>query len=355
MSVPAAFKAATLGGVGEKHIVGPRSLAPLEPGEVAIKVTATAINPVDWKIRDTGFFIESWPTIIGSDAAGEVAALGPGVSGLAVGNRVFFEGILGQSESCTFQQYCKMPADLLCKTPSSIADEQAAGIALANVAAVVSLYDKSGRGLPAPWNDGGDKAGEGRALVILGGATSVGQYAIQWARLSGYERIVTTASPKHRTHLTSLGAHEVLDRHHATPEAISKVLGGVPLDVVLDGPSIKETQVQAVEVVRATGSRDRQVITLSAIDDDVKMFSETGEIPVPVRLVMGVAWDPKLAYLSKPMVKHLGGEDGLVAKGVIAPNRVSVVAGGLAGLEEAMERVKTGVSGEKIVIRPWDE
>lgn len=354
MSAPTTFNAAVLKSAGERLVVGPRSLPSLRPDEVAIKVTATAINPVDWKLRESGWFIKTWPTVLGSDAAGEIVALGIAVSGLAVGDRVFFQGILGQEDSCTFQQYCKMPADLVSKTPSGVSDEKAAGIVLTAIAVVTGFYDKSGRGIPAPWDKDGDKAGKGKAVVILGGATSVGQHAIQFARLSGYDRIVTTASAKHRDNLTDMGAHEVLDRHTAKPEDFVKALGGVPLDFVFDAPALKETQEQGVEVVRAAEARDSLVVTTYVVDDEVQKLGDTGDIKVPVRMILGIGADPNLTYLSKPLAKHLGGEDGWVAKGSVRSNRVRVVEGGLEGLDRALEMLKEGVSGEKLVIRPHD-
>lgn len=145
MSVPPTFKAATFAAPGAPHIIADVSLPALDSGEVAIKVTASAINPVDWKVRENGVFLPGYPAMLGSDAAGEIAALGPDVEGLEVGTKVFFQGIIGKYESSTFQQYTKMPAVLVSKTPSNISDDQAAGVHLGTVAAVASLYDKSVR------------------------------------------------------------------------------------------------------------------------------------------------------------------------------------------------------------------
>lgn len=145
MSVPPTFKAATFAAPGARHIIADVSLPALKSGEVAIKITASAINPVDWKVRENGVFLPGYPAILGSDAAGEIAALGPDVEGFKVGTRVFFQGVIGKYESSTFQQYTKMPAVLVSKTPSNITDDQAAGVHLGTVAAVASLYDKSVR------------------------------------------------------------------------------------------------------------------------------------------------------------------------------------------------------------------
>ncbi len=117
MSLPSSFKAAVVPEAGAQHKVVDRSLAPLAADEVAVKVTATAINPVDWKMRDYRIFIASYPTVLGSDAAGEIVAVGSSVTSHSVGERVFFQGIIGQIDSSTFQQYVKIPASLVAKTP----------------------------------------------------------------------------------------------------------------------------------------------------------------------------------------------------------------------------------------------
>ena len=58
------------------------------PGQILVKVEATALNPVDWKIQVHGAFVEEFPAILGSDAAGIVEELGEGVVGFAKGDRV---------------------------------------------------------------------------------------------------------------------------------------------------------------------------------------------------------------------------------------------------------------------------
>lgn len=354
------FKAAIVHEVGAKNSIVERSLAPLEPGEVAVKVTATAINPVDWKIRDYGWFVESFPTILGSDAAGKIVAVSSDMTGsaapLKIGDRVMFQGIIGKDDASTFQQYARIPAALVSKTPDNISDEQAAGIHLATMVAVVALYDKSGQGLPAPWDKehGGDSAGKGKAVVIIGGASSVGQYAIQFARLSGYDRIVTNANPMHCEWLSSLGADVVLDRSKARPEDFHAALDGRPLDFVLDTIAAEETGFLGIDILRAAGAKGAKVVVVLAPTANTMAYSQAHEPKVDVVYVLGVGSLPHLRYLSEATAKHLGGEDGLLATGRIVPNRVMLVDGGLQSVDEALERNKTGISGQKLVIRPWD-
>ena len=60
------------------------------PGELLVRVEATALNPIDWKVQATEYakYAPDYPAFLGSDAAGVVAAVGEGVSSFAVGDRV---------------------------------------------------------------------------------------------------------------------------------------------------------------------------------------------------------------------------------------------------------------------------
>ncbi|CBF80320.1 hypothetical protein AN8330.2 [Aspergillus nidulans FGSC A4] len=352
MSVPSSFRAALLHEKSPEHTIAERSLGPLGSDEVAIKVTATAINPVDWKIRDYSVFLTSYPAVLGSDAAGEVVAVGDSVQNLAVGDRVFFQGIIRNYDASTFQQYCKMPAELVGKTPKAISDQQAAGISLATIAGITGLYDKTGRGLaPPPWEQGGDRAGSGNALVVLGGSSSVGQYVIQLARLSGYDRIVTNSSLTHEAHLKELGAHVVLDRKQAGPQDFVAALNGLPLDFVFDAISNADTQKLGVEILNSAGI-ESQVVVVQAVNSEAKELGASKSLKIDVRQVLGLGSSPDLRYLSVPLMKSLGGEDGWLATGKFTPNRPVIVEGGLGKIDEALDKNRAGVSGEKVVILP---
>lgn len=355
MGVPATFKAAVVPEPGAQHVVQDRSLPPLEAGEVAIKVTATAINPVDWKIRDYKVFIKDYPAVLGSDAAGEIAAVGSSVTDFKEGDRVFFQGIIGKYDSSTFQQYVKMPAELVAKTPKSISDDQAGGISLATVAVVTAFYDKSGHGLTAPWAEGGEQAGKGKGIVILGGSSSVGQYAVQLAKISGFDKIVTNASARHLDHIKALGADVVLDRSTQNSEEDFKAaLGCLPLAFVFDAISEKDTQVLGVKLLAATKTENSHVVTVQGANAEASELGQSLEPKAAIKQVLGLGSAPHLRHLSEPMCKALGGEDGYVAKGRLVPNRPLVVSGGLASIEEALSKNKKGVSGEKVIIRPFD-
>lgn len=343
---------------GAKAVVKERSTPSLEHGEVLIRVTTTAINPVDWKLRELGLTIKEWPAILGSDAAGEIAEVGAGVEGFSEGDRVFWQGRLGYYDYSTFQQYTKMPAELVARTPKNISDDQAGGIYLATIAALTAIYDGAGRELrPMLWEEGGDKAGEGKAIVILGGSSSVGQYAIQLARLAGFSRIITNSSASHIDHLKDLGATTVLDRgSKPSAEDFAQEIGDLPLDMVFDTISEAETQLQGVEILQAAKKVTTSVVVhLHPGQDGPEALEQAKKEPkVQIKSVFGAGAAPHLRYISEPSTKYLGGEDGVIARGLYQPNRSEVVPGGLNGLEDAMEKNKKGVSGVKIVIRPHE-
>lgn len=354
MSLPSTFQGAEVPEPKAQLSIAQRSLSDLKPNEVAVKVTATAINPVDYKIRDYAVFIQKYPAVLGSDAAGVVAAVGSEVKDLQVGERVFFQGIIGNYESSTFQQYCKMPAELLSKTPDNISDDEAAGIMLATVAVTTAFYSESGHSMTPPWQEGGQSVGKGKSLVIIGGASSVGQYAIQMARLSGLERIVTNASSSNHEFLKKIGAHVVLDRSESTPDALLEATGGLPFEFVFDAISSPATQKLAVQVLQKAKVSGGHVVIVQQPDPEAKALGQSEEPHIEIKPVMGLGSSPQLRHLSEPLAKSLGGPNGYIAQGLFTPNRPHVVSGGLAGLEEAFALSKSGVSGKKLVIRPHE-
>lgn len=359
MTIPSTFQGCELRTPKAKLSLVQHSLPPLEPNEVGIKITATAINPVDYKMRDYDAFLKEYPAVLGSDAAGIVVAVGSNVKEFQVGDRVFFQGIIGKNESSTFQQYCKMPAELVSKTPANISDEEAAGIMLATVAVMTAFYAEQGHGLTPPWEEGGRRVGEGKSIVIIGGASSVGQYAIQMARLSGYDRIVTNASSNNHEFLKKIGAHVVLDRSTSTPDAFFEALGGLPLDFVFDAISASSTQQLGIQILRKAKVPGSHLVIVHVVvpdvpDPEAKALGQSEKPRIEIKQILGLGSSPALRHLSEPLAKFLGGPDGYIAQGLFTPNRPHVVPGGLSAIEEALALNKSGVSGKKVVIRPQD-
>ncbi|KAG9184988.1 hypothetical protein G6011_11818 [Alternaria panax] len=203
--------------------------------DVDIKVTATAIDPVNHKMRDHDAFIREYPVILGSDAAGIMVAIDPDVNKLQV--------ILQDA------------AELVSKNLAKTSDEEALGIMLATKIVVTAFY-ADGHGTTPPWEEGRQHVGRGKSVIITGGASSIEQYAIQLAHLSGYKRIFTNASSNNHDFLRKIGAHLVLDRSASTPAALFKAKDEAPLNFVfnaISAPSIQKLSIQILQKAKVPG------------------------------------------------------------------------------------------------------
>ncbi|KXJ86505.1 chaperonin 10-like protein [Microdochium bolleyi] len=356
MSLPKSFKAAVLTGADAPIEVRDREpeTAELQPEEVAVKISATAINPVDWKLRDypSILFGDKLPAILGTDAAGTISAKGSAVTTFNVGDRVFFQGHLGKFDTASFQEYARTDAAVVGHLPSNISDEEGAGVSLAAITGAIGWYHAVGRGLAAPWED--KNAGKGKAIIVLGGSASVGQYTVQFARLSGYSKIVTNASSAHKEHLQKLGAHAVLDRktQNSAADFIDAIGEGVELDGVFDTIGTVETQSLAVEILQkaksVTSSGAVVVCTHYAEAKAVELGKKEGERQVEIKGILAVGPAKEYRNVSEPFYVHVS---KWLESGEFVPNKPLVIEGGVNGIEEALKKQKAGVSGAKVVVK----
>ncbi|EGN98743.1 hypothetical protein SERLA73DRAFT_181366 [Serpula lacrymans var. lacrymans S7.3] len=333
-----------------KFVVSPRDIPKPGNGEVLLKIHATALNPVDYKIQQHGIFVEKYPAILGADAAGVVEAIGDGVHTFVKGDRIFAHGLL-ENDKATFQQFNITVADFAAKIPATLSYEQAASIPLGFDTASTGLYGKSnGAGIIPPWEAEAKGLYAGKPIVILGGSSSVGSYAIQLARLSGFSPIITTASPQHKTYLQSLGATHILDRHLSPSELVdsgNKIiqLSKADLHVVYDAISIKETQQIGWELL-SSERPGKLILTLPPVvekkENDKREAIST----------YGSPHAPQNRELSKGAWKQL---EVWVDNGEIQPNNIDVLPNGLEGIIGGLERLKQGeVSGTKLIAHPQE-
>lgn len=273
-----------------------------------------------------------------------------------IGDRVFFQGLIGNVDRSTFQQYVTIPAPLLSRTPANVTDDEAAGISLASVAAWTGLYSAGGLAIsPAPWDEGGSTAGAGRALVVLGGSSSVGQYAIQLAHLSGF-RVVTAASLPHAEWLKKIGAAVVLDRRTASAADFVAALDGKPLAAISDSISLDDTFALAVEIAQtySAASKSTEVIGVAGVlppSEAIQAKAAAAQPKVALKPIVGISHSPELRPLGEKFAKAV---TGWLDRGEYFPNRPEVTPGGLNGVPAALEKNKQGVSGVKVVIRPQE-
>ncbi|KAH9830269.1 chaperonin 10-like protein [Rhodofomes roseus] len=328
------------------------------PGRLLIKVRAVALNPVDWKIQKNGILYHEFPAIAGSDIAGTVEEVGEGVQGFALGDRVIEQGAFTIPTS-GFQQYAVANPAVTAKIPDGLSFEQGATIPVGLITAALGLYtrglppgkelDHGSAGLQAPWEEGGRGKYTGKPFFVFGAASSVGQFVVQLARLSGFSPIIATASPHNADFLRSLGVTHVLDRKLSLEQLRAEIakITKEPLDVIYDAVSLPETQLAAYELLEPGGTL--VLVLYSAIPAE-KLASEPKKRVVKA---YGQANFPQenLA-VAAVLYKHL---TAWLEEGAIKPNRVEVLPGGLEGIPEGLERLRTDrVSGVKLVARPQE-
>ncbi|KAI0080914.1 GroES-like protein [Panus rudis PR-1116 ss-1] len=345
MSVPDKQKALFLLKKQGDWAVQPTEVYTPGPGELLVRLEAIALNPVDWKIREYGVYVEHYPAILGSDAAGVVAKVGEGVTSFAVGDKVLFQGFFVDNRRATFQQYSVVPAEITAKVPSNLTFDQAASIPLGLATSFIALYgsgwERGGAQLPAPWSPEGQGKFAGHPIVIFGGSSSVGSYVIQAARLSGFSPIITTVSPHNNDLVKSLGATHTIDRHLSPSEIVAEVkkITSEPVKYIYDAVSLPDTQKAAVDILAPGGTLLLVLAKAVDVPAGTKVISTFGTVQAPQNREFGVE-------LYKNLTK-------LFESGLIKPNVVEVLPNGLAGIPEGLERMKNNkVSAVKLVARP---
>ena len=208
-------------------------------GELLIKNYAVAMNPVDWKMQDMGYFIDKYPAVLGCDLAGEVAVVGEGVTDFKVGQRVLAHPLGLQTKKMSdgpFQNYTTVLAAAAAPLPDDMSFEAASALPLSLSTAAHGLYGKEYLHLPLPSNN---PKKTGRILLVWGGSSSVGAAAIQLATASGLE-VITTASKKNFDFVKGLGAVEVFD--YSSPGVVGDIMAYVKGNdfVAYDGNSITQ-------------------------------------------------------------------------------------------------------------------
>ncbi|QRW25438.1 Zinc-binding dehydrogenase [Rhizoctonia solani] len=299
-------------------------LTPTPRGTQAlVKVTAAAVNPADWKIIETGLFLETYPAVLGYDGAGIIHAVGPEVTNFKVGDRVIFQGTLDYDYTA-YQEYALVDTELIAKAPSNVNDDQHQHSPQALSLHTLVYFRKQ----ESPPRERPNC--QRQVVLILGGSSSVGQFAIQFARIAGFSTIATTASSQHTEFLKSLGATHVFDRD--TDATTIRSAFPSPLGLAFDAISANATQLLAFDLLANPSPVSGAHLTIIAVHN-VFGFSD------------------KFRDLSVPFWQKLG---EWIEGGELVPNRVQLVNGGLAGVPDALELSRKGVSGVKLVIRPQE-
>ena len=166
--------------------------------EVLIKVYATSVNPVDWKIRKGARkerFPSDLPLTLGWDVSGVIEETGNAVKDFKKGDEVY--GRPDPTRNGTYAEYVVVKADQISPKPKSIGHEAAAAVPLAGLTAWQGLFDHG-------------KLQAGQKVLIHGASGGVGSFAVQFAKWKG-AYVIGTTSEKNIDLVKKIGADEVID------------------------------------------------------------------------------------------------------------------------------------------------
>jgi len=186
-----------------------------EPGprDLRVRVKAVAINPLDYKVRQSRKEDETAPKVLGWDAAGIIEAIGEEVTLFRVGEEVYYAGDITRAGSNAELQL--VDERIAARKPQSFDFAHSAALPLVSITAWECLFDRLG--LTA----GAMKEGKDKVLLILNGAGGVGSIAIQLAAaLTGFTVIATASRPETKEWCQSMGAHHVVDHSGDWPAQI---------------------------------------------------------------------------------------------------------------------------------------
>src|ERR1700761_601816 len=191
--------------------------------DLLVKGEAISVNPVDYKGRSPKGTVEKAPRVLGWDAAGTVAAVGPEVTLFKVGDPVFYAGSITRPGANS--EYHLVDERIVGRKPASLDFSHAAALPLTAITAWEALFDRLG---VSPQG-----ADEGRSVLIFGGAGGVGSIGIQLAKqLAKLKGGATASRPESAKWATELGADHIVDHFGDMPAQLKK-LGIEQVDYVL--------------------------------------------------------------------------------------------------------------------------
>lgn len=200
------------------------------PGEVRVRIVRAGVNPTDWKFRAGGMGELAFPEIVpGQDGAGDVDAVGPGVTDLAVGDRVWTMLAQHTRPGGTAQELVVLPVANVAKLPDAASYDLGASLGVPAVTAHRALTTSE---------DGPDRlapgALAGMTVLVAGGAGAVGNAAIQLARWAGATVISTVSSDEKAALARAAGAQHVVNYRDGDTAAAIRDLAPEGVDLVVE-------------------------------------------------------------------------------------------------------------------------
>jgi NADPH2:quinone reductase len=188
------------------------------PGEVRLRQTAIGVNFIDTYFRSGMYAANALPFVLGNEGAGEVVAVGEGVTGFKPGDRVAYVTTLG-----SYADERIIPAKPLVKVPDGISDETAAAMMLKGMTVQYLLHRTY-------------KVKPGDTILFHAAAGGVGLIACRWAKHLG-ATVIGTAGSEEKARLARENGcdHVILYRTEDFVARVKEITGGRMCEVVYDG------------------------------------------------------------------------------------------------------------------------
>lgn len=341
--------------------------------EVLVQTLAIGLNPVDWKGVDYDFGQPSYPWVNGRDFAGIVVKAPRKDSRIKQGDVVFGPSTdYRDVRKAAYQEYVVTTESNVARVPQGVQVKEAAALGVAFVAAAIALgvsfgldFSTSGktpgspdflqiaRGLN-PLNVPDDIRAEvfssiseserprpGEWIAIWGANTTTGQLAVQLAKLAGLKVAAVADLAKGSQRLVEIGADFQVDRHDPkrAVEVLKAVTGGkLRFGVDIVGSQTASALQDALQ--KSSPGPQSHLLGLSGVPKEPAPGVVIHKVPIKLFHESAVFGNTLVGWL----------EQLLIAKVLHLPE-VEVAEGGLAGINDALDRLRSGtVSGKRIVV-----
>jgi NADPH:quinone reductase len=193
-------------------------------GELRIRVHASGVNPIDYKIRqgEASFAAPDLPAILGTDVAGVVTEVGAGVTGFAVGDEVYgmAGGVRGLPGSLA--EFMTVDASMLARKPRNLSMREAAALPLVALTAWEGLVDRANL-----------QPGNKPKVLVQGGAGGVGHIVVQLAKALGGD-VYATASAGKQDLVRELGATPIDYTNTTVEQYVQRYTDGKGFEIIYD-------------------------------------------------------------------------------------------------------------------------
>ena len=339
------MKAIVYSATGSSSVLSPveREVGTPGPGEVRVRVVASGVNPTDWKARANPAGIAFIEVVPNQDGAGVVDALGEGVTGLSVGDRVWVYLAAHQRPTGTAQEFTVLPIERVAPLPDGIGFDVAASLGVPAMTAHRALtVHEHGPSRLAP------DALSGRVVLVQGGAGAVGHAAIQLAVWAGATVITTVSSDEKETLARAAGAHHVL---RYPDNSLADRIREIAPDGVHHVVEVAPGQNAALDVEVAANH--------ASIAYYANNNGEEFTVPIVVSFAKNLRWQGLLLYTVGPEALGVAAEDITLAlhDGVLPVGEAAGLPLTWFELDEtaaAHDAVENGVTG-KVLIRVSEE